>query len=321
MDIEYLLFLQGLREATGGVLDGFFSFVTTLGEAPLILLMMCALYLGVSKALGTYVLMGWSLNRLANGLIKTTACVYRPWVRDPRVQPLESAFAKATGYSFPSGHTTNAVSIFGGPALRRGTNRAVRVGLLVTILLVGLSRNWLGVHTPQDVLVAMAVGVVLMLAAQRVCDMLEERPERDVLVAAIGVALCVASAAYAALKSYPIEYTATGELLVDPAKMANDSYKNAGWALGFFVGWLAERRLVGFSPEKGTVQQRVSWVVWGSLGVLVMYYPVSELVKMAIPGIVGTLLSHALQTLFITLVMPALATLVARRAIRRISAA
>ena len=32
MDISYLLLLQNFREATGGVLDGFFEAVTRLGE-------------------------------------------------------------------------------------------------------------------------------------------------------------------------------------------------------------------------------------------------------------------------------------------------
>ena len=267
------------------------------------LILMCALYLAVDKALGALVLMGWGINRLANGFIKTTVCINRPWIRDPRVLPLESALVKATGYSFPSGHTTNAVAIFGGPAIWHNVQRGLRVALVLLVALVGLSRNWVGVHTPQDVLVAMALGAALMYGARWICAWIEERPSRDALVAAVGILASGALLAYAALKDYPMEYGASGELLVDPAKMASDSFRNAGWALGFFAGWLAERRLVGFTVS-GTPQRRVQRALWGAIGILVLYYPVAEMLKLALPGGAGVTIACMLETCFVTLVMP-----------------
>ena len=47
-------------------------------------------------------MMGWSGNRLVNGFLKVTFCVYRPWIRDARVQPDGNAVTAATGYSFPA---------------------------------------------------------------------------------------------------------------------------------------------------------------------------------------------------------------------------
>lgn len=304
MDIDYLLFLQGLRDATGGFFDDLLSKFTTYGEMPFVLMAICVLYWCIDKALGTYVFMGWGLNRVANGFLKVTACVYRPWIRDPRVQPLESAIAKATGYSFPSGHTTNAVALFGGVALRRGISKALRIGLIVIMLLIGFSRNWLGVHTPQDVLVALVVGLALMVLAGRLQRMVEENPEKDLMVAGIGIAVSVALIVYATVKPYPMDYDASGELLVDPVKMAYDSYKNAGWALGFFIGWLIERRFVNFSVE-GTMQQRFARAICGLPVILLVNYTISDMIKQAIAGGVGSSIACFVQALFAVLIIPA----------------
>lgn len=303
MDIEFLLFLQRLREATAGVLDGMFVQFSVFGEPLYTLILMGILYWCVSKTMGVFVLMGWDINRLANGFLKITFCTYRPWIRDPRVKPLEAAISKATGYSFPSGHTTNATAVFGGPALRRELARPLRIGLWSVVFFIGLSRNWVGVHTPQDVLVALVVGIALMLLAARICAWLEEHPDKDVVVSAAIAILSIALIVYAATKSYPMDYDAAGNLVVDPKKMANDSFKNAGWALGFALGWLAERRLVRFEVD-GTLQQKCCRAIWGCLALMAAYFPVTELVKVVIPGGVGSSAACFLQMLTIVFLVP-----------------
>lgn len=303
MDIEFLLFLQGLRDSTAGVMDGMFVQFSVFGEPLYALILMGILYWSISKSMGVFVLMGWGLNRLANGFLKIAFCVYRPWIRDPRVKPLESVVAKATGYSFPSGHTTNATAVFGGPALRRDLARPLRIGLWSIVFLIGFSRNWVGVHTPQDVLVALGAGIALMLLANYICTWLEEHPDNDVMVAAAIAIASVVLIVWAATKSYPMDYDAAGNLVVDPKKMATDSFKNAGWALGFALGWLAERRLVRFEVD-GTIQQRCCRAIWGCLALLVAYFPVTELIKVVIPGGVGSSVACFLQMLTIVFLVP-----------------
>ena len=303
MDIDFLLLLQGLRDSTAGVLDDMFVQFSVFGEPFYALILMGILYWCVSKSMGVFVLMGWGFGRLANGFLKITFCAYRPWIRDARVKPLEAAIAKATGYSFPSGHTTNATAVFGGPALRRELPRPLRMGLWATVLLIGFSRNWVGVHTPQDVLVALGVGVALMLLASRVCTWLEEHPDKDVVVATAIAIASIALIVYAATKAYPMDYDEAGNLIVDPQKMANDSFKNAGWALGFALGWLVERRLVRFEVA-GTVRQKCCRAIWGCLAIMAVYFPVTELVKVAVPGGVGSSVACFLQMLTIVLLVP-----------------
>ena len=119
MDINILLILQDFRNGPGALLAGFFSKMTWLCELNTVIVIMALIYWCVSKDFGTYLLRGFSGNRLVNGLLKVTVCAYRPWIRDARVVPYGDAITTATGYSFPSGHTMNAATIFGGGAVRR----------------------------------------------------------------------------------------------------------------------------------------------------------------------------------------------------------
>ena len=73
MDIEILLGLQNFRNGTGGILSEFMSKMTFLGELNTVMVIMAIIYWCVSKEYGTYMLMGWSGNRLINGALKVTA--------------------------------------------------------------------------------------------------------------------------------------------------------------------------------------------------------------------------------------------------------
>ncbi|MFR6582359.1 MAG: phosphatase PAP2 family protein [Ruminococcus sp.] len=64
--------------------------------------------------------------------------------------PYGDSKTAATGYSFPSGHTTRATAMFGGSGLWfMEKKHSVVAGLLfVLVFLTMFSRNYLGVHTP-----------------------------------------------------------------------------------------------------------------------------------------------------------------------------
>ena len=256
MDINYLLMLQNFREATGGVLDTFMEVITKLGETSIVVFFIGLIYWGVNKRQGIFLMFSLYTNRIINGFIKITACVYRPWIRDSRITPLPEAKVDATGYSFPSGHTTNAVSVWGGLAV--STKDGTRVPkwfsaiLVVLVLLIGFSRNYLGVHTPQDVVVALIIGSAVLFLISKLMPIIDEHTNMDIWVLLGGVALCVLLILYAALKSYPVDYAADGSVIVEGSKMAVDSFKNAGMGIGFFIGWFIERRFIKFSTDNNT---------------------------------------------------------------------
>ena len=65
----------------------------------------------------------------------------------------------ATGLSFPSGHATRAFAM--GTLIALGTKRNVGVSVLSLAVLIGLSRIYLGLHWPSDVLAGALLGVLM----------------------------------------------------------------------------------------------------------------------------------------------------------------
>lgn len=76
-----------------------------------------------------------------------------------------------TSYSFPSGHALLAVAVYGFAAvvvarLRPRLRGALSLAAPLAIAGIGVSRVYLGVHWPTDVLAGFAVGFLFLLAAR-----------------------------------------------------------------------------------------------------------------------------------------------------------
>ena len=270
MDINILLGLQEFRNGAGAFLADFLLKMTYFGELNTVLVIMAVIYWCVSKDVGTYLLMGWSGNRILNGALKVTVCAYRPWIRDARILPYGDSINTATGYSFPSGHTLNAATVFGGGAVRKDLPGMLRAALGVMVVLVAFSRIYLGVHTPQDILVGAVCGTLVMWMILKLMQWVKAHPEKVLLIVFIGIALAICVAVYAGVKPYPELLDAEGKLVVDGHKMANDTFKGVGWCSAFLIGWILERRFVSFSTDIPMVK-RVSRVTVG----LLFYYIIS----------------------------------------------
>ena len=303
MDISILLALQEFRNGAGACLADFFSKMTYFGELNTVLVIMAVIYWCVSKDFGIYLMMGWSGNRAINGVLKVTACVYRPWIRDARIVPYGNSMTTATGYSFPSGHSMNSATVYGGAAVRKDLPKVLRICLGVLVALVAFSRIYLGVHTPQDILVGATAGVLTMWLTVKLMNWIAAHPDKDWIVMCIGLAIIAAVALYAGFKSYPEDYNAEGKLLVDGAKMANDTFKSVGWCAAFLSGWVLERRFVGFSTNIPAMR-RIERLVTGLLGFYVVSLIFVPLVKGWISGPVGTLVSCYLQMFYIAFLFP-----------------
>ena len=169
--------------------------------------------------------------------------------------------------------------------------------------LAAFSRCFLGVHTPQDVIVGAVSGLLVMWLVSRLMRWVDARPERDIPVACAGVALFAGLALYAALKLYPTDYDAAGKVIVDGAKMAADAYKGVGWGAAFLMGWVLERRFVRFSTDV-PVKTKMTRLAVGLLG----YYAISlilvPLVRGWIPGAAGTMTACFIQMFWISFGFP-----------------
>jgi len=162
--MELLYLLEKIRNP---ILDSFFSLITHIGEETVFLAVAIIFFWCVDKYKGYYILLTGLLGTVINQGLKLVCRIERPWVKDPDFTIVESAREEATGYSFPSGHTQNTTGTFGaiGVTSRR---RWVSWLCVAVIVLVGISRMYLGVHTPADVCVSMLIAAALLLVLRPV---------------------------------------------------------------------------------------------------------------------------------------------------------
>ncbi len=252
MDIQYLLWLQELRNATGGIFDEFFNAISKFA-VDVLPFFPFVIFWGVDKKWGYIFLTNHWMGEVINGVIKLTVCAYRPWIRSELIEPAGDSKVAATGYSFPSGHTRTATTNYGTAFVwQKDKRRWLAVLCVVLIALTGFSRNLLGVHTPQDVAVAMIESVIVIFAVLKVYEKVKGNEQAIDILTAVGVLFVVAALIYIQVKPYPMDYDAAGNLLVDPNKMQNDCFKACGAFLGFLMGSFVERHYIHFEIPVGS---------------------------------------------------------------------
>jgi len=110
-----------------------------------------------------------------NEVFKAVIARARPDLLDPIVEE--------HGFSFPSGHSALGMVAWGilGVLVMRsrlplGVRRGVVAAIAVLIVLIGLSRIWLGVHYPTDVLAGWTAGAVIVLVYARLTRRVSPEP-------------------------------------------------------------------------------------------------------------------------------------------------
>ncbi len=106
---------------------------------------------------------------IANGLVvEILNVLLKRYFERPR-PTLFAEIPLPESFSFPSGHAMSAMAVLGGLAavlvMRKRAYRTLIVAVTaVLVFVVGLSRVYLGVHWPFDVLAGFAAGVPLLVA-------------------------------------------------------------------------------------------------------------------------------------------------------------
>lgn len=235
MELELLRWVQSFASPA---LDVFFQVVTMLGEQWVVVLALAAVYWLADKQTGEELAFTLLLSGLSNNILKGVFRLERP-IGQEGIRSLRQH--TATGYSFPSGHSQNAATLYFFPARRwGGWWYAAAAGVS---LLVGLSRLYLGVHYPKDVAAGIGLGIAM---------------------AWIGPALWH--------RFDPIRLLGGSALLCLPLCLLlgqRDLYKAFGLLLGFWAGIAFERRFVRFSCQVPRWKKAVRLLVGlAALGVL-----------------------------------------------------
>lgn len=279
--MDFLRLLEGIRNP---VLDSFFQWITYFGQEICILAVICLFYWCLDKNFAYRLGFIYFSAGLCIQTLKITFRIPRPWILDPEFHPVASAVPAATGYSFPSGHTQGGTCLFV-PLALRSRKFWQKCLCILMFLAIGFSRMYLGVHTPKDVLTAMAVSLFFTAIIRKFGDSLLEENRYTKMISVILLILSFLTAFYALLlfRQNIIE-----------VKYAADCCKAAGAGLGFAAGFYLERTYLNFCSRCRNVSHLLQRMTVGLLLTLVL--------KLTLKFFLGdTLFMELLQYFFVVL--------------------
>ena len=232
MEFE-LNIIRAIQSIANPFLDGLFQFITMFGEEAILIPLIAVIYWAFNKKMGEYIAYASLTSVLVNGAIKDIFKAKRP-IGEPGIRSLR--VETATGYSFPSGHTQGTASFWAAIAIYLKKNYMYGISGLI-IILVAISRLYLGVHYPKDVLFGAIFGILTSFITYKLFNKVNNK-----------IAL----------------YFITFIIFIPALLYAHsaDFIKGMGTFLGFALGIYVEKKYVNFSVE-GKSANKILRVVIG----------------------------------------------------------
>lgn len=237
-----VLWLQELSPT----LDLPFKALTFIGGEGFFLLLLPLVYWCLDRVYGVRLAILFLLSGYINVATKAVADQPRPFEYDDRVRQL----AGAQGGGFPSGHTQNTIVIWGYLASVY-QKRWFWIITLLLMVLVPLSRVYLGVHFPSDLLGGYVIGVMFLL----LFIALEPKVERWLLEKGM---------------NWQLGLAVIGPLILMLGFLTEQGVTVGAILMGMGIGFVLERRWIGFTSG-GVWQKRVLRFLLGVIILLALW--------------------------------------------------
>ncbi len=210
--------------------DYFFYFISEFGSSIIILLLVTIIYWCINKEKGRHIAFICFFTICINNSLKGLFNAKRPFQYEGKEHLRKLADSSlsdgASGTSFPSGHSQNSASIYSSLFVNF-KHKGVRVFAVCLIILVPISRLYLGVHFPGDVVVGLILGIAATLL---LTFLLNKFPKKEFLICLILI------------------------IFVFPAifipNIAKDFFKGYGLMIGLLGGSWLEKKYVNFEIAK-----------------------------------------------------------------------
>jgi membrane-associated phospholipid phosphatase len=254
------LFTPDITEALRSALPwagDLFRIVTELGSDLFFMAIIALIFWAVDKRFAVTAALVLIVGAVSNFWLKTLFAHPRP------PQSLWLSGVSASNYSLPSGHAQTAAVLWGWLALKL-RRRWFAVLAVAIIILVGISRVYLGVHWPGDVLAGWLIGAAIVLVAWR-CE----------------PALRTLFEPWSATQKYGALAVAGVLIVLLTELFMQNPYDNlgavGGLTVGFGLGLALESRYVNFDvrPKNGERWRLVPRILFGFLliGALLISLP------------------------------------------------
>lgn len=170
MELRILDFLQTIHTP---LLDNILAFITSLGNAGIIWIVLAVVLLILPKTRKTGIIVAAALLMdlvLCNLILKNLVARVRPYDVNTAITIL---IKKPLDFSFPSGHT--AASFAAMTALFLAKMKKAWIAALVLAVLIAFSRLYFYVHYPTDVLGGAVVGILSGIIGYAIVEKIDKR--------------------------------------------------------------------------------------------------------------------------------------------------
>ena len=170
MELRFLDFLQTIHTP---LLDKILAFITSLGNAGIIWIVLAVVLLILPKTRKTGIIVAAALLMdliLCNLILKNLVARVRPYDINTAIAIL---IKKPLDFSFPSGHT--AASFAAMTALFLAKMKKAWIAALVLAVLIAFSRLYFYVHYPTDVLGGAIVGILSGIIGYAIVEKIDKR--------------------------------------------------------------------------------------------------------------------------------------------------
>ncbi len=229
--------LSYLQKIANPFFNTFFEIITMFGEQYFLIVIITFIYWNISKKQGFMLSFVYLFSTFINIVVKISVRAKRPFqeldfIKGKRVHT-------ATGYSFPSGHTQGATSFF--VTFLQQINKwwFTIIAILIPVL-IAISRVYLGVHWPIDVLVALILGIIISIVLYKYLNKIYDNKTKlyffikliVLIVTIIAIAIIIINSLYF-----------DGKLLI------RDYFKLSGVLVGVSIGFILEEEKTPFSNK------------------------------------------------------------------------
>lgn len=285
MQKEILMFFISISNP---FLDLIANIASSLGEEAIIIVLLGWILYGVDKKKG-FAICGSILSAtITMGILKAIIKAPRPF------QVLKEIKGKrlttATGYSFPSGHASVSSSMYSAIAIAF-KKKTLSIICAIAIVLVALSRMYLGVHWPIDVFGGITIGITLsFILYSYFYKIANEKDKKEkVSLNMATIFLIISSLMCLLLVLNIIDRVGYTDLL-----------KTIALASGSYFGFYFESKYINYSIEGKTIIKVIRLIILVALSLLIIggikalfgetYYIIGSFIRYNLVGIFLTYL-------------------------------
>lgn len=270
---EFGIALIVIFQRMSPALDGIMEFFTFFGTVEFYMIVIPLIYWTIHERWGFRVFLILLTTDFIGASFKLALHQPRPYWISEKVQLLQST--GESGYGIISTHASNPPAVLGYLALQL-RRRWMWIIAVAAPLLISLSRLYLGVHFPHDVLAGWVLGLVVLFLFVKTEDRISASLNEKSTGYKIGLAFAVSLVFPAAglLISAAISGTpdpASYASYSDEARSLDHFFTLSGAFFGAAAGWFMMKTNAPFSA-KGPIGQKALRYLLGMVGLVVVLY-------------------------------------------------